>query len=132
MIPKTNGFIDSLQPSVEYRNKTYRIDNHNKNISGFVDGVEALKQTIYGILNTERYEYLIYSFDYGVELQSLIGEDMEYVKIDIHRRIEEALKQDNRILSVDKPEIISEGDTLTYKAVVNSIYGDINIEKEVM
>lgn len=134
MIPKNNFntiISDMEKDSLTYKNKTYKIDFKNKTISGYVDELEAVKQTIYSILNSERYEHLIYSFDYGVELQDLIGEDMIYVKADIHRRVEEALKQDDRVVSVDNPQIETEGDCLYYKATVTTIYGDIDIKKEV-
>ncbi|MFQ8776837.1 MAG: DUF2634 domain-containing protein [Roseburia sp.] len=29
-----------------------------------------MKQAIYNILNTERYQYIIFSWDYGVELRT--------------------------------------------------------------
>lgn len=134
MIPQNNfnNFVEDIEKnSSTYRNKTYKIDFKNKTISGYVDELEAVKQTIYSILNSERYEHLIYSFDYGVELQDLIGEDMFYVKADIHRRIEEALKQDDRITSVDNPQIETEGDCLYYKATVTTIYGYLEVKKEV-
>lgn len=134
MIPSNNfnTLVEDIEKnSSTYRNKTYKIDFKNKTISGYVDGLEAVKQTVYSILNSERYEYLIYSFDYGVELQDLIGEDMLYVKADIHRRVEEALKQDDRVVSVDNPQITEEGDCLYYRATVTTIYGDLEVKKEV-
>lgn len=134
MIPQNNfnNFVEDIEKnSSTYRNKTYKIDFKNKTISGYVDELEAVKQTIYSILSSERYEYLIYSFDYGVELQDLIGEDMLYVKADIHRRVEEALKQDDRVVSVDNPQITAEGDCLYYRVTVTTIYGAIEVKKEV-
>lgn len=131
MIPKSGEFINELKQAPQNYGKTYKLDLQNKIISGFTDELEAIEQSVYAILNTERYEHLIYSFDYGVELQDLVGEDMVYVKADIHRRIEEALTQDDRILSVDDPQISSEGDSLHYSATVNTIYGQLDVEKEV-
>ena len=37
-----------------------------------------MEQAVFLILNTERYEWLIHSWDYGVELHNLIGKDVEY------------------------------------------------------
>lgn len=131
MIPKNGEFINELKQAPQNYDKTYKLDLHNKVISGFTNGLKAIEQSIYAILNSERYEHLIYSFDYGVELQDLIGEDMIYVKADIHRRIEEALTQDDRILSVDDPQISYEGDNLYYSATVNTIYGQLDVKKGV-
>lgn len=134
MIPQ-NNFDDVIEKidntSNNFPSKTYGIDFKSKKVVGFIDNIESIKQTIFSILSTERYEHLIFSFDYGVELQDLIGEDPIYVKADIHRRVEEALLQDDRILSVDNPSIATEGDCLFYSCTVNTIYGNIDIEREV-
>ncbi len=134
MIPNDNfnNVIDNLpQQTNNYGNKTYRIDTNKKCIDGYIEDIEALKQTIDCILDTERYEYLIYSYDHGVELQDLIGQDPLYVKADIHRIVEEALLQDDRIISVDIVKVTSSGENLYYAGRVESIYGDIEIRKEV-
>ena len=53
------------------------------------------------IINTERYEYEIYSWDYGIELQDLFGKPITYCMSEIKDRITEALLADDRIESVD-------------------------------
>lgn len=109
--------------------KTYDI---RYNIVGkYIDDLEALEQAINKVLNTEKYQYPIYSFDYGVEFQSLIGKDLEYVKIELKRRIEECLLNDSRIQSVDDFEFEFNGDNLNCTFNVVSIYGDIQVNKEV-
>lgn len=60
-----------------------------------------MKQTIYCILNTERFEHLIYSWNYGIELKNLIGESSTYVVPELQRVITEALLQDDRIEEVN-------------------------------
>ncbi|MDF2596783.1 MAG: hypothetical protein K0R69_3124, partial [Clostridia bacterium] len=44
---------------------TYRLSENR--FQGFTDGAEALQQAIDKVLNTEKYEYPIYSFSYGIE-----------------------------------------------------------------
>lgn len=68
---------------------------------GSCDGLEAIKQAVYLILNVERYRYVIYSSNYGVEFDDLLGKPVPYVLPELKRRIEEALTQDDRITSVD-------------------------------
>ena len=102
---------------------TYKI--HANRIQGYAEKLEALQQAIYKVLNTEKYEYSIYSFDFGIELESLIGQDAAYVKIEMKRRIEDCLLQDeNFCCNVSKDEILC-----TFNVV--SIYGEISITKEV-
>ena len=69
-------------------------------IHGMCDKQEAMKQVIYKILNTERYKYLIYSWNYGIELNDLFGRERQYVIPMLMSRIKEALLQDDRILNV--------------------------------
>ncbi|WP_346930288.1 DUF2634 domain-containing protein [Clostridium sp.] len=134
MIPEGNLgdlLLDIDAKTITYGSTTYGIDWITKTIPGYIDELEALKQSILCILQTERYDNLIYSYDYGTEFQDLIGEDVLYVKADIHRRIEEALLQDDRIISLENPEIKIVGENLYYTCKVNTIYGELDINKEV-
>ena len=69
------------------------------------DDIEAVKQAIYKILNTERYQYPIYSWNYGVELADLFGKPIAYVLPEIPRRIKEALVADDRIIDATAFEL---------------------------
>lgn len=134
MIPNNNfdEVINNLpQASASYGTKSYCIDFNTKIISGYVENLKALKQSIFCILNTERYDNLIYSYDYGAEFQDLIGQDSLYIIADLHRRVEEALLQDDRILSVETLNIEVKGENTIYTGVVRSIYGEFEIDKEV-
>lgn len=111
--------------------KTYKIDFQSGRIVEFCDDVEALKQAIYLILNTERYEYLIYSDDYGSELKGLIGKDRDITESEYKRRIKEALIQDDRISNVDNFKFNYNGDNVLIEFIVFSIYGEFFINKEV-
>ncbi len=100
-------------------------------IQGFTDELAALQQAIYKVLDTDRYEYAIYSGDYGIDLISLIGKDREYVRVELKRRIQECLLADERIERVDSFNITFTGDELTCSFAVTSIYGELLITKEV-
>ena len=58
---------DETQPSL-----TYALDAENGRIRGKVDGLEAVKQAVYLVLSTERFAHLIYSWNYGAELDGFI------------------------------------------------------------
>lgn len=73
-------------------------------ILGRVDSLEAYKQAVYKLLNTERYEYIIYSWNYGVELKDLFGKHIAYVVPMLELRITEAIMQDDRTISVGEFE----------------------------
>src|SRR5690625_336636 len=101
MIPKIDNIsIGEEIQIVEEPTFTYGIDFENNRIVKNIDGLEAMEQAIYLILNTERYRYLIYDWNYGVELSDLFGKDKAYIYSELKRRIKEALMTDNRITDV--------------------------------
>lgn len=125
---------DGLQIDFEIEDqptKTYKVITDKNRIVGFIDEIEALKQAIFLILSVERYDYIIYSWNYGIELKDLFGKPISYVLPEIKRRISEALVQDDRIDSVDsfEFEVIKKKVHATF--MVHSIYGEVEIEKEV-
>ena len=84
----------------EKSNKTYKLNIEKNTIEGKCEGIDAIKQTIYCILNTERFNHLIYSWNYGIEIEHLIGESITYVIPELERVINEALIQDSRVVQV--------------------------------
>ena len=71
MIPGTVGFLEEDFEIEEQPSRTYKMYLEQEVINGFTDGLDAMKQTIYMILNTERYQYIIYSWNYGIELMEI-------------------------------------------------------------
>lgn len=132
MIPVNDNILmldleEEMLPS-----KNYRMKIEQDVINGYCDELEAMKQVIYKILNTERYQYLIYSWDYGIELLDLFGEPVTYVCPELERRIKEALEEDDRIELVDDFQFdISEKRTVKIEFMVHTIFGDIKEEKVV-
>lgn len=100
MIPRVNEELASTIERRSMPSKTYKLNMGADNVSGHCDGVEAVKQAVYKALHTERYDYLIYSWNYGAELKDLFGQQLTYVYAEVKRRIEEALLQDDRIHDV--------------------------------
>lgn len=100
MIPTVN---DDLIADFEVESRpslTYKMIINDEIISKKTNDLEAIKQAVYKILNTERYQYVIYSWNYGIELQDLFGEPLPYVYPELKRRIIEALLADDRITDV--------------------------------
>lgn len=104
----------------------------SKRIIGKCGGLEAVRQAIYKILNTERYAYEIYSWQYGVELSDLIGQSADYAIPEIERRVGEALMMDDRIAGVDSFEFErSAKNSILATFTVHTIYGDLSEEATV-
>ncbi len=133
MIPKT--LLLNNKDDFEFENpstNTFKFHIEDDTIIGFTDETEAMKQAIYLILNTERYKYLIYSWNYGIELLDLFGEPLPYVIPELERRITEALMQDDRIKSVDNFNFAHKRNKVFCEFTVHTVFGDIRIEKEVI
>ena len=130
MIPTAEILTNEIE-EVVYPTKTYKINVDADRINGYTDDVDALIQAIYLILNTERYEYIIYSWDYGVELVDLYGKPIPYVIAVLERRITDALIQDNRISEVTNFEFSENKNKIHVKFDVISDAGTIQVEKEV-
>ncbi|SHO48148.1 DUF2634 domain-containing protein [Anaerocolumna xylanovorans] len=129
MIP-ANLLEDDLIIETEVQSsRTYGL--YPDKIQGYITDADAVWQAVYKMLNTEKYEYPIYSFDYGIALEDLIGKDPDYVVIEIERRISECLLSDERISDVTDFEFEENGDELHISFLVKSIYGDLNVTKEV-
>ena len=130
MIPTIDILTQEITEQT-YPTKTYKVVIGKDRISGYTDDLDAVAQAVYLILSTERYQYIIYSWDYGVELLDLIGKPMPYVMSEVPRRITEALTQDNRIEDVTDFEFEMKGKRLHVKFTVISSVGNIPTELEV-
>lgn len=116
----------------EFANKTYKVNFEENYIAGEIDDLDAIKQAVYKILYTERFNYLIYSWDYGVEFENLIGKDYEFIVGDLQRRIEEALLQDDRIKKIENLNIKKDKkDSISVSFIVVSKYGNVEMEVDV-
>lgn len=123
MIPK---IATSSDIAIEqFKSKTYRIDFANKRIVGMIDGLDANVQAVHKILLTERYSERIYSGDYGVELQRLIGAPMPFVEANMQTTIEEALWPDSRFEAVENIALTrSDCDSLSVSFSVSTVDGE--------
>lgn len=131
MIPSGSTVLDRPVRQVEWQSRTWKLDLASGRIRGVIDGLEAVKQAAFKILQTQRYRYLIYSFDYGHELESLIGLNPLFVKSELTRIIQEALLQDDRIQGIENMEVAIAGDSISAEFTVNTVYGSFGITQEV-
>lgn len=128
MLPELNliNQLDEQMPS-----HTYNINRNTNRISGYIDDKDAIIQAIYLILQTERYESMIYNWYYGVEFDGLIGKNKDYVTSELQRVIREALTEDDRITEVSDFDITYTDDSALIVFLVQTNIGDITIEWEV-
>ncbi|WP_283682667.1 DUF2634 domain-containing protein [Parablautia sp. Marseille-Q6255] len=112
--------------------RTYGMDMEHKRIVGMVDGEEALKQSIWKMLSTERFKHLIYSDNYGSEIMDRAMDTElteEFLESDIPELIKDALMIDDRILDVDNISWKWVGrDSVSISCSVITVYGALLVE----
>ena len=130
MIP-SSGALNTQIVTVEVPTNTHRMLVDRERVSGYTDGLEAMRQAVYLILATERYAFPIYSWNYGIELRDLFGQQTTYVIPELRRRITEALMQDDRITNVSdfQFEVVKNKVSTTF--LVTTTKGEIEAGMEV-
>lgn len=80
---------------------TYYIDSHTGRITSMVNNADALVQSIYKALDTEKYGYDIYGWTYGLDMDPFVGQDLDYIQTNLPKYVEDCLLQDDRIISIN-------------------------------
>lgn len=127
MIPyQTALTTETVLEEQKFANRDYNASREK--VQGFVTDLEALRQSIWRRLNTQQFEYPVYSFLYGVNWRDLIGNEPEYVRAEMKRMITETLMQDDRILSVESFTFVFSGIICICTFQVFSIFGEFQEE----
>lgn len=94
-----------------------------------VEGDEAIQIWVYKALCTERFRYLAYSWQYGLEVRPFIGKVMGVQQrySEIKRIIIECLMVNPYIRSVDSVNIAHEKDSVTIDVALTTIYGEVTV-----
>lgn len=121
-----NDVVDNT--NIPLTSETYYINFEKNEIQGKINGLDAVAQAIYMILNIEKQSYTIYPLDFGVNLEKYIGQPHDYVIADIEREIKEALIKDSRILDVKDFEYTINKEHLLVKFIVLTVYGEVSEE----
>ena len=92
-------------------------------------GLAAVKVWIWKALHTARYRYGAYTWDYGNELEELIGSDVsdELKQSEAIRYVTEALAISPYIERVEQVQVSFEDSTFTMTCKVQTKYGEVDI-----
>lgn len=131
MIPQNEILQTEMLQFVTQPSWTYRIREEQKEVRGNIDDLVAIKQAVAKMLCTERYQYVIYDWNYGVEFSDLWGKPMSYVIPEVEQRIVDALCSDDRIESVTDFRFVQNKNSLTVLFHVQTIYGGWEEERTV-
>lgn len=131
-----------IQPEVETpaaeslplcREIAWDYDNNRPIFSGGrpveVTGSEAVKVWCWKALHTVRFRHEIYTWDFGCEAESLIGQayTTDIKQSEAAGYIREALEINPYVSSVDNINVSFAGDQLTISCTVVTIYGEVSI-----
>ena len=110
--------------------REYEIDFNTGQLTGkILEDKAALKMWIYKALLTNRYIYPIYSWDYGQDLEELIGRGYEtdFIKSEVERRVQECLMINEHIKGCHNFDISLINDKLQISFIVNTTFGEVAI-----
>lgn len=109
--------------------------NRRGRVLGTVDGLEAVHQAACLALLSVRFKTLVFSTQYGSDIESIIGWDAtpdELIAEEIDRAVRDALSRDERIISVDNVEITQMQDDYAHILVeISTIYGKTTVDETV-
>lgn len=130
LIPQIGGAINDQIKVTPFPSNTYQLTDTQ--IVGSIDGLTAIQQAVYHILSTERYAYVIYDENHGVELEKYKGRSFGYLETTIQNTLRDALLQDDRILAVNVTDVVKQAiDSTLVKFDVISDRGTFNAEVNV-
>lgn len=93
-----------------------------------VTGKEAVKVWCWKALLTERTRYEIYSWDFGSEAESLIGQNYsdELKQAEAVRYVREALEINPYVTDISSISVSFADGVLAVSAAINTIYGEVS------
>ena len=125
-IVKNNSFPLYKEVAWDFKRDIPILENGDFKI---VEGNEAIKVWVYKALLVPRYNYSIYSWNYGSELMDLIGKAYtpQLTKSEAKRYIEEALKINPYILDVNVIDTDFKDSVLSANVKITTIYGESEV-----
>lgn len=116
-----------------YIPREYGIDFETGQLSGkMVEGYDALLVWAWLALRTPRYQYYIYSEDYGQEYENLVGKSYseELTDSELERMTEECLTENPYITGIENFSCIKQEEkiTLTFRLITELGDGEVNTD----
>ena len=132
-LAETNINIPNNEPLPLYREIAWDFKNDTplvvNNEFKIVEMNEAISVWIYHAIKTYRYAFSIYSWDFGCEIDTLLGQNYTaaHTKAEVTRYITEALEINPYILTIDKITVDFDGDVLSVGVRVITIYEELEV-----
>ena len=118
------------EPAWDFNTDAFLYDGNGKHI--YLTGNDALKVWIYKALKTERFSYLAYSWQFGIELYPFINKVMSVQErySELKRVITECLMVNPYIASIDDISFVqkNKGELVTTTIKLTTIYGEVSVD----
>jgi Protein of unknown function (DUF2634) len=110
----------------DFESNDFKLNNGKPFI---VEGLEAVKIWTFKALRTDRFKHTVYSWEYGSEINSLIGSGFTSAAIEseVKRMIDEALMHIPYIVRIDNLIVTSDGDSLNISFSLDTVYGNTEV-----
>ena len=95
-----------------------------------VSGLEAVKSWAWRAIQTARYRYSSFSWDYGCELENLVGQPygQDTRRSEAVRYVQECLLINPYITDVRQIDVTFHDATLSIHCAVDTLYGEVQID----
>lgn len=120
------GMVVQDQPSL-----TWQKDPATLRLRGRCDNYEAVRQSVEVIVSVERFHWQIYSPNFGMELDGLLGTEPGYAASELRRRLSDAFLPDSRILGIADFSYTFQDSVLSASVTVNTVFGPVGTSVEV-
>ena len=125
-IDLTSGVVFQDRPSL-----TWIADPVTRRVRGRGDGWEAIRQAVEIIVNVERFKWQIYTPNFGIDYEGLLGNEPGFVASELQRRLADAFLPDSRILGIRDFTWSFSGVSLSASFTVRTVFGDVPSSVEV-
>lgn len=126
--------IEAPEGDTDEPYREYEIDPKTGKLTGrIIEGTEAIVVWCLLALKSKRYEYPVYSWDFGEEISEMIGNSYEpdLLRSEAKRMVEECLLVNEHITGIKDFEVIQEKDRLHIKFTIETDQGDAEVETDV-
>ena len=121
-LPENVGFATQIN-YISRPSLTWLINRQTMRVQSNVDGLEAVRQAVEILLNTERFRWQIYSDRIGSETDELIGDSVSYIAAELPRMVSEALLIDDRVTELTDFTYRTAGDEMVWSFTVHTVFG---------
>ncbi len=119
-IDLSQGIVFQDQPSL-----TWISDPVTHRLRGRGDNYDAVRQAVEIIVNVERFRWQIYTPNFGIELDGLLGKDSGYAASELQRRLTDAFVPDDRLLGISDFSYTVEDGVMAASVTVNTVFGPV-------